>query len=166
MESNGRVIFSDFKKPDNIHRTTVQHTGIYQFCFDNSFSSFNRKTVFFELIIENENDDNTSDHIDELEGLTPEEVYELRVQDILDSIGKVRQQITKARQLQDLLKSFEARDRNQAEENFWRVNIWSSFQVFLMIAVGSTQLFLIKSLFETNHSAKGYKLWHKFSEKF
>lgn len=45
--------------------------------------------------------------ISDLDGLSPEEFYEMKVQDILDSIHLVRGHITKARQLQDLLRSFE-----------------------------------------------------------
>jgi protein ERP2 len=144
----------------------VPINGEYKFCFDNSFSSFNRKTVFFELIIENEGEETEGNAIDELEGLTPEEIYELKVQDILDSIGKVKTHITKARQIQDMLRAFEAKDRNVAEENYYKVNYFSSFQTILMIFTGIIQLFLIKSLFETDHNSKGYKIWHKISEKF
>lgn len=127
---------------------------------------FSRKTVFFELIIEHENEESEGNVIDELEGLTPEEIYEMKVQDILDSIGKVKSHITRARQLQDMLRAFEAKDRNIAEENYLRVNYYSSFQTILMIFTGVIQLFLIKSLFETDHNSKGYKLWHKISENF
>lgn len=38
--------------------------------------------------------------IGDLDGLSPEEFYEMKVQDILDIIHVVRSQMTKARQLQ------------------------------------------------------------------
>lgn len=50
----GLIIVSDFKKPENIHHHDVQKEDDYRFCFDNTFSSSNRKTVFFELIVEKE----------------------------------------------------------------------------------------------------------------
>lgn len=53
---NGHPIVTEYKKSDNIHRIDVQVDGDYRFCFDNSFSSFNAKTVFFELIVEWENE--------------------------------------------------------------------------------------------------------------
>lgn len=49
---NGHAIITEYKKADNIHRFDAIVEGDYRFCFDNSFSSFNTKTVFFELIIE------------------------------------------------------------------------------------------------------------------
>lgn len=56
----------------------------------------------------------------------------------------------KARQAQDIIKSFEARDRNIAEENYFRVNAWSFFQVCMMIAVGGLQVFMVRSLFDND----------------
>lgn len=49
---HGHPIVTEYKKSDNIHRIDVNVDGDYRFCFDNSFSSFNAKTVFFELIVE------------------------------------------------------------------------------------------------------------------
>lgn len=49
---NGHSMITEYKKSDNIHRFDVNVDGDYRYCFDNSFSSFNAKTVFFELIIE------------------------------------------------------------------------------------------------------------------
>lgn len=49
---NGHPIITEYKKSDNIHRFDANVDGDYRYCFDNSFSSFNTKTVFFELIIE------------------------------------------------------------------------------------------------------------------
>lgn len=49
---NGHPIITEYKKSDNIHRFDAIVDGDYRYCFDNSFSSFNAKTVFFELIIE------------------------------------------------------------------------------------------------------------------
>lgn len=49
---NGHPIVTEYKKSDNIHRFDATFDGDYRFCFDNSFSSFNTKTVFFELILE------------------------------------------------------------------------------------------------------------------
>uniref|UniRef100_A0A182M7X7 Separase n=1 Tax=Anopheles culicifacies TaxID=139723 RepID=A0A182M7X7_9DIPT len=160
-EVTGRTIFADYKKSDNIHRFPVPYDGEYKFCFDNSFSRANSKTVFFELIIEREGEQeeaNWSD-IDLLEGLTPEEFYEMKVQDMEDAIKRVRNNLTKARQLQDLLRSHEARDRNVAEENYFKVNVWSFFQILVMVGVGTLQVFMVKSLFDVD--SRAYKLLTK-----
>lgn len=95
------------------------------------------------------------------EGLRPEEVYDLQVQDIQDSIHTVKAHLTKARQVQEILRSHEARDRNLIEESFFRVNAWSTFQVIAMLVVGAIQVLMVRSLFDTE--SKVNKLWSKIS---
>ncbi|XP_030378047.1 transmembrane emp24 domain-containing protein 5 [Scaptodrosophila lebanonensis] len=163
LDPIGLVIVSDYKKSENIHRHEVQKEGDYRFCFDNGFSVFNRKTVFFELIVEREGEQHHGDSqwngVDDLAGLTPEEYYDMKVQDIMDFIGRMRMQLTKARQLQDVLRSHEARDRNLAEANFQKVNNWSMLQISAMIGVGLIQVFMVRSIFETN--GRMYMFWRK-----
>lgn len=154
-----RVIYADFKKSDNIHRFEQPHkAGEYKFCFDNTISHFNRKTVFFELIIEDPDNPQDDSQISELQGLTHEEFYDMKVQDIIDSIHLVRGRIQKARQLQDMLGSFEARDRNLAELNCHRVSLLSIFIMLTMCSVGFLQVFMIRNLFETNQKNR---IWDK-----
>lgn len=106
----------------------------------------------------------------------------MKVQDILDVVHVVKTHLTKARQLQDMLRSFEvinccsilkrilsfpicssqARDRNLAELNCSRVSLLSILIVLTMISVGLLQVFMIRNLFETN--PKGHKVWEKLSK--
>lgn len=133
------------------------------FCFDNTISHFNTKTVFFELIIEDPNNPaDENDVISDMEGLSPEEFYDMKVQDIQDIIHDVKNKINKARQLQDMLRSFEARDRNLAEMNCSRVNMFSMIIVLTMMCVGFLQVFMIKSLFDTD--PKGRRVWQKITK--
>ncbi|XP_017050929.1 transmembrane emp24 domain-containing protein 5 [Drosophila ficusphila] len=163
MDPIGLVIVSDFKKPENVHRHDVTKEGDYRFCFDNTFSMFNRKTVFFELIVEREGEELQSDtqwnEVDELTGLSRDEYYDMKVQDIMDFIGRIRLQLNKARQLQDVLRSHEARDRNLAESNFQKVNHWSMLQISAMIGVGLIQVFVLRSIFATG--GRMHDLWRK-----
>lgn len=145
-EPVGLIITADHKKSENVIRHHVLKDGDYRFCFDNSFSTFNRKTVFFEFILEKEDAENDDDH---LEGYTPEEFYDMTVQDIMDYIARIRMNLHKSRQFQDMLRSNEARDRNIAEANYYKVNAWSLFQMCSMIIMGCLQVFMLKSIFET-----------------
>ncbi|XP_055608783.1 transmembrane emp24 domain-containing protein 1 [Uranotaenia lowii] len=158
-DSTGRLIFADYKKSDNIHRYKLPHDTELQFCFNNEFSRINSKTVFFEIILENEDEDAGWSNFDILEGLSPDEFYDMKVQDIEDIIKRVRNNLTKARQFQDMLRSHEARDRNVAEENYFKVNTWSFFQIIIMVGVGFCQVIMVKSLFDTE--SKAHKLWRK-----
>lgn len=163
-DPTGRILIADFKKPENNHRVDAGLDGDYKFCFDNTFSSYNTKIIFVELIIENENDDQwgLSDEID-LQGIRPEEVYELKVEDIQDIINNVRNQLTKAQQLQALIKSTEARDRNVAEENYFKVNTYSMFQIGIMIFVGIIQVIMVRSLFDDK--SKVHNIWKNLDSK-
>lgn len=161
---DGRVLSRDLKKSDNIVRHDVTRDGDHKICFDNQFSSFSRKTVFFEIIIESQNeeaDDQETNWKKQLGDLTPEEFYDIQVKDIQEYVGRIRNYLTKSRQMQDSLRSFEARDRNIAEENYFKVNAWSMFQICAMIAVGGLQVFMVRSIFDTG--SKMYSVWKKLN---
>lgn len=154
-----RVIYADFKKSDNIYRSETQHKAQdYKICFDNTFSILNSKTVFFELLLEDPDNPNESEISDLNNGLSPEEFYEMKVQDILDSIMLISSKIRKSRQIQDILRSFEARDRNLAELNCGRVSLFSILICLTLCAVGLLQVFMIRNLFETNNKNR---IWDK-----
>lgn len=142
--------------------------GDYALCFDNTISRFNKKTVFLELMIENEDADGAGiDDLDnwpsgvQLQGLTAEEVYEMKVEDIQSAIARVRGHLTKARQTQDVLRSHEARDRNVAETNNALVQMWSMCQIGVMLVVGGLQVVMVRSLFETDASVT--TIWKRLS---
>ena len=63
--------------------------------------------------------------------------------------------LDKARNLQTVLKMFEARDRNIVESNFDRVNFLSCVQLIIMLAVGLTQVILIRNLFNDSSRVSG-----------
>lgn len=164
VDPTGRIIFADFKKSENGHRVEATLTGDYKFCFDNKFSSYNMKTVFFEIIVEGSEDETWGDNdvnLDDFEGLTPDEMLDLRVQDIQDAIYKVRSNLNKVQHLQDTIKSHEARDRNIAEENFFKVNSWSMIQILVMFTVGLVQVVMLKSLFD--NTSRAHNIWKKFA---
>lgn len=77
---NGYHLVREYKKSDNIHRVTAQMDGDHEFCFDNSFSRFSRKTVYFEIIIETEGEAPVDEWGKELvDGLTPDELVDVKV---------------------------------------------------------------------------------------
>lgn len=167
-EPTGRVLFADFKKSENNHRVDAQLDGDYRFCFDNTFSSYNAKTVFVELIVEEDGDDDGDRWGDEngfvdMQGIKVEELYELKVADIKEIVNNVRGHLSKARQLQDLIKSTEARDRNVAEENYFMVNAYSMFQVCIMLVVGVIQVIMVRSLFDDKSRVHGF--WKNLDSK-
>lgn len=161
-DPNGRILIADFKKSENNHRADAEIDGDYRFCFDNTFSSYNTKTIFFELIIENENESEW-DSEENPEGLQPEVIYEQQIQDFEETLNEIRSHLKKARHFQDLIKSAEARDRNVAEENYFKVNTFSLIQLVLMMVVGVIQVVMVKSLFDD--SSKVHKIWKNLDKR-
>ncbi|XP_044762552.1 transmembrane emp24 domain-containing protein 5 [Coccinella septempunctata] len=154
-DPNGRILVADYKKSENNHRVDAAMDGDFKFCFDNTFSSFNTKTVFFELIIEN--DDNSEWGKEELNFQGLNEQYEVTIDDVQERINTVRTNLNKIRHFQDQFKSLEVRDRNVIEEVFFFVNAYSFLQLVIMSVVGLVQVIMIKSLFD--ESSKVHILW-------
>ncbi|KAG8226702.1 hypothetical protein J437_LFUL005518, partial [Ladona fulva] len=134
----GRSLVAEYKKPDSSHRIAAEEDGDYQLCWDNTFSRFNSKTVFFEIAIDGEEDPWDLD-IDGDVAPSPEDIYETQILNMQDTMQRVRLHLNKIRHLQDQQRAFEARDRNIAESNFTRVNVWSFFQIVVMGCVGFLQ---------------------------
>lgn len=160
-DPNGRILIADFKKSDNNHRADAEMDGDYRFCFDNTFSSYNTKTIFFELIIENENESEW-DSEENPEGIQPELVSEMQLENFEDILNEIHGHLKKAKHLQDLIKSTEARDRNVAEANYFKVNTFSLIQLILMLIVGIIQVVMLKSLFDD--SSKVHKIWRNLDK--
>ncbi|KAG6463195.1 hypothetical protein O3G_MSEX013732 [Manduca sexta] len=153
----GRVIVADYKKPENSHQHTAALNGDYRFCFDNSFSTFSQKTVFFDLLIDTEEvEDKDYDEDKELELGNAAETYMMRVRDISESVNRVRDNVSAAKRLQELHSAHEARDRNLAEDMCDRVMTWSLAHMVVMMIVGIIQVLFVKSLFQ-DHRVTGFK---------
>jgi protein ERP2 len=68
-----------------VNRTEASEEGDYRLCWDNTFSHFNSKTVFFEIIVDSDDDDERDPWDIDFEnygGLSPEELYDIKIQDI------------------------------------------------------------------------------------
>lgn len=163
VDPNGRILAADYKKTENSHRIDATVNGDYKFCFDNTFSAFNVKTVFFELIVEGDDDSEWGSEELDKDGLRPEEMYEVQVEDIQNVVNNVRTHLNRIRHLQEVLKSIEARDRNVVEESFFKVNTYSMVQLILMVAVGMIQVVMVRSLFD--EKSRAHRLWKKLDEK-
>ncbi|XP_052745948.1 transmembrane emp24 domain-containing protein 5 [Bicyclus anynana] len=148
-DPEGRSIVADYKKPDNAHRHTAAIEGDYRLCFDNTFSTFSEKTVFFDLMVDSEEPEvKDYDEDKEMELGSSAESYMMRVKDISDSVSKLKEHVSAARRLQELLSAHEARDRNLAEDMCDRVLKWSLGQIIFMTVIGVTQVYFLKNLFE------------------
>lgn len=160
----GSILVQDFRKADGSHRTTMSEPGDYRLCFDNSFSSYNSKTVFFGVMVDNDDEDDDDLWDDGLDaGVTADEIYEMKIEDIKDAMDRIRGHLSKSRFMQDQLRAFEARDRNVQENNFQKVAYWSMLNITVMCVTGFIQIILLRSLFD--EKSRFHKIWKKESSR-
>lgn len=57
-----------------------------------------------------------------------------------ESMESLHRRLERSRQMQTVLRAFEARDRNLLEDNLWRVSFWSCASVLVMLCVALTQV--------------------------
>lgn len=158
----GRLLVNEYKKTDSVHRQEAKEDGDYKICFDNTFSHISTKVIYFEIIVEMEDEDDDSwDENSIPRGITPEEIYEMRIEEIEEVIGRVRNGFNRIKHMQDQLRAYEARDRNIQEHNYDRVNNWSMIQITLMACVGAVQVVMVRSLFDDK--SRMHRLWKRNS---
>ncbi|KAL8589203.1 hypothetical protein ACOMHN_017005 [Nucella lapillus] len=148
---DGEIVHSDEHKGEGQVSVPVGHGGDYKFCFDNSFSHMSSKTVFFEYNPD-EDDRSDEDHDWKFDMDEVKDMLDMTFEEIKGVIDRSRGNLDKSIQIQTVMKMHEARDRNMLEANLSRVNIFSAFQVFVMLTVSLTQVLMIRNLFEE----KGY----------
>ncbi|GFR60962.1 transmembrane emp24 domain-containing protein 1-like [Elysia marginata] len=143
-------------------RVTSEGKGDYRICFDNSFSTFSNKVVFFEIFIE---DGRNDDDEDEEHKLAMQEDYkametqlDMTVEQFLGILDRSKKNLERSVQVQTLIRIHEAKDRNTQEANFWRVNFFSCFQLAVMMVVGLGQVIMIRSLFQDKRPVSGSSL--------
>ncbi|OQV13894.1 putative Transmembrane emp24 domain-containing protein 1 [Hypsibius exemplaris] len=146
-DPHGGIIITDQRKSDNLHKLNGDKPGEYQMCFDNSFSTFQPKLVFFEVF-----EDMQETHQSEFHSLGQAEkgidLLGMKMEDLFQSLGRVHLSLEKSIKSQTVVKHFEAVDRIIGETNFEKVNFYSTIQTVVMVSVGIVQVVMVRSLFE------------------
>ncbi|XP_028679446.1 transmembrane emp24 domain-containing protein 1-like [Erpetoichthys calabaricus] len=140
----GVILYTDFRRSDGMHTIDSTDEGDYQLCFDNTFSKFSEKMVFFEVIFDSpqEGQDDWSQMV------PPEELLDYKLEDIRESIESTWNRLERSVQIQTVLRAFEARDRNLQEDNLWRVTFWSATNMLVLVIVALVQVYMLRSLFD------------------
>ncbi|XP_014680987.1 PREDICTED: transmembrane emp24 domain-containing protein 5-like [Priapulus caudatus] len=157
----GYAIITDIRKSENTHRVTASEDGDYKFCFDNTFSRFSIKLVYFELSVENADgvDDDDDDDEEWMKFVRDEETLGISIDNMKGALAEVKSNLAKSIQLQTLRKAHEAKDRNVMETNYTRVNTWSIVFICILISTGIVQVVMIRGLFDEKSMA------HKMMKK-
>ncbi|XP_023260132.1 transmembrane emp24 domain-containing protein 1-like [Seriola lalandi dorsalis] len=147
ISPSGHRLVSDFRKSDGMHMVDPTEDGDYRLCFDNSFSKLSEKMVFFEVIINSQS--STGRGREEWADMAAtESMAEYKLEDIRARMEFVYQQLERSRQVQTVLRAFEARDRYLLEDNLWRVSFWSCLNLLVMLTVAVTQIYTLRRLFD------------------
>ncbi|OCT82851.1 transmembrane emp24 domain-containing protein 5 [Xenopus laevis] len=152
VSPDGELLLSEERQSDGVHSVETVD-GDYQFCFDNTFSRMSEKVIFFELILDQLNDEGNEQE-DWKNYIMGTDLLDMKLEDILETINSVKGRLTKSGQIQTLLKAFEARDRNLQESNYDRVNFWSIFNLMVMVVVSGLQVYMLRSLFEDKRKSR------------
>jgi hypothetical protein len=75
-----RVLQTDFKKKDGHQTLKLEETGEYRFCFDNSYSRFSQKQVYFSLRLISVDGQNDIDRVNEpwMDAMAKDELGDLQ----------------------------------------------------------------------------------------
>jgi protein ERP2 len=149
---NNRMIINEQRKNGGQTQFKTDVDGEYRFCFDNSFSRFAEKQVFFYIASVDPYDDpnfetkpqfvqndQIKDNLGEMEN---------KIENIKQSFSKVNSNLERAQHIQNIFKAYEMIDRGLMEESFERVNFWSVVNIIVLVMVGMLQVYMIRSLFE------------------
>lgn len=166
-DPSGAKIITDYKKPQNVIIKELVIAGDYEFCLDNSFSSFNSKMVFIYVLVEAQDSveeaivtvvDNEGQEVKQVESLHWQGVdengvsYYVQIEAIADSLTRTLKKVVKARHMLDLYGATKSRDSYLAFKEIFVVDLWSGFQITVMFLVGMLQVFMIKKLFRRQSS--------------
>lgn len=149
---SNRVIINEFKKNIGQNHFKTDEVGEYRLCFDNSFSRFAQKQVFFYLYSP---DPFVDPHfpVKNMNEIQPEmdrtlQELDIEVETFNKSFSRVWENLEKAQRVQAVFRVYENIDRNIMENNYEKVNMWSTINIVVMVVVGIVQVVLIRSLFE------------------
>ncbi|KAH8377049.1 hypothetical protein KR093_003082 [Drosophila rubida] len=158
MDPARRLLFTDHKQGQGKYQLVANETGVYKLCFDNTISSFNQKIVVFTLQILPDNHEEL-ERQKTIKEMNTDYQFDRTYSHINDYMTKITVNLMRSRQSQDYIRTLEAKDRKVAESNFTLVNNWSCAQFIAMIVVGMLQVFMLRSIFNTD--GRFYKFWKK-----
>jgi len=148
-------IYTDFMVTQGDFNGAVEEDGDYRLCFDNTASRWSDKTVWFEIQVEDPEDDyDDDDYFDagDWENIKnnnedTDTLFQMSVEEIKSSIHLVRMQLNKMRHHFFMNAAQMSKDTHQVETSFDRINFWSMVQLVLMLVVGIAQVLTLKGLF-------------------
>jgi len=158
---NYNTIYENNMVTEGSYNGEAEDNGDYRICLDNKVSTWSDKTVWFEVQVEDPEDDYDDDYMDSEEwdaikanNEDTEQMFEMKMDEIKTSVHDVRINVGKIRHFQFMLGAQMSKDTHQVDANFERINFWSVIHLLIMGLVGFTQVFMVKQLFEDKSMVK------------
>ena len=148
MQPDGLPVVIEYRRSENSHEFAggKLKTGDYKFCFDNKFSLFSTKLVYFDVEVMNEDKDADPEPSQDNLGLGLEE-YQTAADQIWMQIYYMKQKMLKASNLQTHMTISHGKDMNLVDRNIRRIDNTSVVLVVLIVMAGYLQAYMIKQMF-------------------
>lgn len=136
------ILYQGVKKQFDTHQWTASMSGQYTFCFNNEFSTFSHKLVYFEIIVGEEDPlPNTSNA-----AATVMTKFEAAAENIHENLNSIFD-------AQTHYKLSEAKGRKRAEDLNSRVFWWSAVETIAVVLIGTIQVWTLKSFFSGHRAS-------------
>lgn len=136
------ILYQGVKKQFDTHQWTASTSGQYTFCFNNEFSTFSHKLVYFEIIVGEEDPlPNTSNA-----AATAMTKFEAAAENIHENLNSIFDAQTHYR-------LSEAKGRKRAEDLNSRVFWWSAVETIAVVSIGAIQVWTLKSFFSGHRAS-------------
>lgn len=145
---NGEVVIMEQRKSDNMHSISAPVAGVYEYCFDNSFSTVARKTVFADLGVDTD-DLEWKKHVEQ-----DKFDDDSNIEDLVDTLDNIKNALEKTQNYQALMRAKHQQHSKLLNSNGNRVFWWSLVQSLAMIGVAIAQTRIVKSFFGTTRTGR------------
>merc|ERR1712013_412980 len=132
------ILYESDLENDGSFNGEAEENGDYKVCFDNRVSTWSDKILWFEVNVEDPDDDYTDD----------DDYFDPEDWDKMVAIHDVRMKVGKMRHFQFMRGGSMSKDTHQVESNLSRLNFWSLAHLLLMLVVGVSQVYLVRQLFD------------------
>jgi len=150
-DPSGTSLLSLHKVQEASENIDVRKAGEHSICFDNTFSAFAEKIVYFDLGII-EPDDNSAKSGGRFDGIEFEQEHDVNSDalqaKIIESLTQIRVTFDEINAQQSMAKARMSRHHYLQDHNLSMVTWFSGSSCLLMMCVAGLQAFLIKRLFK------------------
>lgn len=144
MDPKKDTIYKQVKKQYDSHTFTASMTGEYKACFSNEFSTFSHKLVYVDFQVGDEEPlPGVGEH------LTAMTQMETSAQEVHENLNGIIDYQTHHRLR-------ETQGRKRGEDLNERIMVWSVFVSLAILAVGFSQVFVLKSFFSEKKPSQLY----------